>query len=235
MGFEQDEEQFNRQSDVFNQQVEQLNQQQQLFGGLQENTEEVLAGLAQQDTSTAELRNLAIQNAEQAFQGRPSPVLDQFLKDVETQGQNRLQRNFGAGGETGTGALDVRRNVDLTKAQAIDQSFFNNLNTQLNAVNSLDAARNQRANTFLNASNNPLLSSQVLGQGISQLGKLSQFQRPEDQLAQALGQAGVAAFTQDPTAWANVIGNVSGLGSNLANAASSVYSGTVGLFNPSGT
>ncbi len=102
-------------------QQQQVAQQKQFLETQSAQSKAVIDLLKQAEAGNQEAQALAQSELQRAIEGRPNPTLDAFLQELEETGSETIRKQFGQGGQTGTGALAVQKNVDLTKVQALEQ------------------------------------------------------------------------------------------------------------------
>ncbi len=198
-----------RAEQAFRLQQEQINLQKKLVQQQNAQAQSVIDSINQTQASTQPARDLALQDLQASIEGKASPVLNAFLEDTENRGANSILRNFGPGGETSSGAIELRKALELMKAEAVDQTRQGNINSALNATNSLETAADRQLQMLLSAGNQPLQGSQVLGQSVANLGTLSQYNRPRDTFARDIGISAIRGLGSQPNAFSNVANNLS--------------------------
>lgn len=188
-------------------------QQQKFLASQSAQSQAVVDLLNQAAAGNQQAQVQATSELNRAVAGRPNPALDAFIKDLETTGAETIRKQFGQGGQTGTGALATRKNIDLTKLQAIEQVRQGDINTALALRTGATDIESTRVGQLLQAANNPLQGSQVLGQSATQFGQLNQF-TPQSNNLQNLGVAAISGLAQ-PNAFSNIGSNLSSLNTFL--------------------
>ncbi|MEE9302867.1 MAG: hypothetical protein V3U84_03685, partial [Thiotrichaceae bacterium] len=187
-----------------------LNQQQQFLLQRNEQSQRIVGLLEQAEAGNVGAREQALSDLNRAISGEASPALQAFLGEEQLRTEEAIRRQLGPGGETSTPGIELQEASSLAQAKAIEQARQGDISAAVGATTGIANIEDARINRFLQAIDNPLIGSQVLGQSVAGLGKLSQFNVPQDTLARDIGFAGVSALGSQPNFFRNVGGNISG-------------------------
>ncbi len=200
---------------AFTAQQELIAKQETFLTQRNQQSQQVLDLLEQAEAGNQEARELALGDLNRAISGEASPALQSFLGEEQLRVEEQIRRNLGVGGETSSPGIELQEQMTLAKAKAIESARQGDIQTAVGATTGIAGVEDARINRFLQAIDNPLVGSQVLGQSVANLGKLSQFNVPQDTFARDLGMATVSGLSQQPSAFRNIKSNVQGIGAFL--------------------
>ena len=215
-GGESDAEKQNRRQTeaAFNQQQALLTQQEEFLQQGNAQSTRILGLLKEAEAGNVASAELAQAELQRALEGNPTDAQLQFEQDIMDQTLENIRKSGNTpdsqpgifaireANEAIAASRDARRQGDIqaaVQAGSLSQGTFNtNLQNQLIAATS------------------PLTNTQALGQSISNLGKLSQFNQPRNNDLRNVSGSVLGALGQSPNFLSNIGGNISGLGSALS-------------------
>jgi hypothetical protein len=196
---------------AFAMQQDLIRQQQRFLTQRNAESQKVISLLELAEAGNREAQELALGDLNRAISGEASPALQAFLNEEQLRAEEIIRRNLGVGGETSSPGIDIQEQSTLARAKAIEQARQGDIGAAVQATSGVGNLEDARVGRLLQTIDNPLEGSQVLGQSIANLGKLSQYNVPQDSFWGNVGAATIAGLTQSPNAFSNIKSNVSGI------------------------
>lgn len=211
------EKQSRRQAEAaFNQQQELLTQQQAFLEQSNSQAQHILSLLEEAEAGNVESAELAQQALNDALAGKPTEAQLQFEEDIRLQGAERIRRQLGPGGESSSPGIEQQGRIDEAIAASRDARRQGDIQAAVQAGSLAQGTFAGNLEQQLAAATNPLVNTQALGQSITNLGKLSQFNQPrDDSFLRDLGIGAVSALGSTPNFTQNIKGNVQGINAFL--------------------
>jgi len=200
---------------AFAMQQDLIKRQEQFLTQRNAETQKVISLLKMAQAGNQEAQQLALGDLNRAISGEASPALQAFLNEEQLRAEEVIRRNLGVGGETSSPGIDIQEQMTLAKAKAIEQARQGDIGAAVGATQGVGGLEDARVGRLLQAIDNPLQGSQVLGQSIANLGTLSQYNVPQDTFIRDLGISSFSALGNSPNFLSNIGSNVSGISAFL--------------------